>query len=102
MLNLTPEHKVYLATFIIDFRKRLDGTLAVCRAKLSCNPSSGHIFVFRNRKLTVLRCIIYDSGGFWFMEKRVSKGKFIKWPKTQHDVCELSFAQLKQLLDNEP
>lgn len=100
MLNLTPNHKVYLATSVIDFRKRLDGTLAVCRAKLQCDPGSGHVFVFRNRKLTVLRCIVHDKGGFWFMEKRLSKGRFIKWPKTQHDVCELTLAQLKQLLDN--
>jgi len=101
MLNITPHHKVFLATRIFDFRKRLDGTVALCRAQFQRDPSSGHIFVFRNRKLTVLRCIVYDKGGYWFMEKRLSKGKFIKWPKTQYDACTLSLTQLKELLENE-
>jgi len=81
MLNLTDKHKVFLAVQPIDFRTRLDGTLARCRQQLQCDPSMGHVFVFRNKKMSVIRCIVYDKGGFWFMEKRLSKGKYLYWPK---------------------
>lgn len=101
MLTLTAKHKLFLSVQPIDFRTRLDGTLAICRQQLNQDPSCGHVFIFRNKKLTVIRCIVYDSGGFWFVEKRLSKGSYRYWPKTAYDACELSMAQLQQLLDNQ-
>ncbi len=102
MLTLTDKHKVFLAVNPIDFRSRLDGSLAICRQHLESNPSSGNVFVFRNKKMTVIRCIVYDKGGFWFMEKRLSKGKYRYWPKSAYSACELTSLQLQQLLGNQP
>jgi len=102
MLNLTDKHKVFLAVNPIDFRTRLDGTLAICRQQLESDPSTGHVFVFRNKKMTVIRCIVYDNGGFWFVEKRLSKGKYHYWPKSGYSACELTPLQLHQLLGNQP
>jgi transposase len=101
MLTITDTHKVFLAVDAIDFRSRLEGTIAICRQQLQQNPQSGHLFVFRNRKLTTIRCIIYDNGGFWFMEKRLSKGRFHHWPKVDYDSCELTATQLSHLLNDE-
>lgn len=101
MLSLTEKHKVFLAVQPIDFRTRLDGTLALCRRQLQCDPSTGHVFVFRNKKMTVIRCVVYDRGGFWFMEKRLSKGKYLYWPKNPYEACELTSTQLQQLLSNQ-
>lgn len=101
MLSLTDKHKVFLAVQPIDFRTRLDGTLALCRQQLQFDPSTGHVFVFRNKKMTVIRCVVYDRGGFWFMEKRLSKGKYLYWPKSAYEACELTSMQLQQLLSNQ-
>jgi transposase len=80
MLAITDKHKVFLAINPIDFRTRLEGTLALCRNQLEQDPMCGHVFVFRNRKTTTIRCILYDKGGFWLMEKRISKGHYHYWP----------------------
>jgi transposase len=101
MFSITYQHKVFLAIAPIDFRKRLDGTLALCKNQLQLDPMSGHIFVFRNKKTTTLRCIIYDNGGFWWIEKRLSKGLF-NWPKSSYECCELTPTQLTMLLSNMP
>jgi transposase len=100
MLTMTDKHKVFLAIHKIDFRTRLEGTLAICRHQLELDPQSGHVFVFRNRKATTIRLIIYDQGGFWLMEKRLSKGSFRYWPQGPYATCELTATQLMQLLNN--
>lgn len=101
MLTITHKHKVFLAVHPLDFRRRLDGTLAVCRQQLELEPMSGHVFVFRNKKTTTIRCIIYDNGGFWLTEKRLSKGRFKYWPKSSYDCCEMTPTQLNILLSNQ-
>lgn len=101
MLTITDKHKVFMAINPIDFRTRLEGTLSICRRQLQFNPQSGHVFVFRNKKGTTIRCIIYDKGGFWLMEKRLSKGRYHYWPKMPYDTCELTATQLSQLLNNQ-
>lgn len=102
MLTITDKHRIFLAVNPIDYRSRLEGTLAVCRHQLQQDPLSGHVFVFRNKKMTNIRCVIYDNGGFWFMEKRLSKGRYRYWPHTPYDSCELTATQLTQLLANQP
>lgn len=102
MLTITDKHRIFLAVNSIDYRSRLEGTLAICRYQLQQDPLYGHVFVFRNKKLTNIRCIIYDNGGFWFMEKRLSKGRYHYWPTTPYDSCELTATQLTQLLANQP
>jgi len=101
ILGISEHHKIFLAVQPIDFRTRLDGTLAICRQRLACDPGTGHVFIFRNKKMTVIRCIVYDKNGFWFMEKRLSKGKYHFWPKSAYSACELTPLQLQQLLGNQ-
>lgn len=101
MLAITDKHRVFLAINPIDFRTRLNGSLAICRQQLELDPSTGHIFVFRNKKTTTIRCIIYDHGGFWFMEKRLSKGRFKYWPASRYECCEMTATQLNMLLSND-
>jgi transposase len=102
MLTITDKHRIFLAVNPIDYRTRLEGSLAICRQQLQQDPLCGHVFVFRNKKMTNIRCIIYDNGGFWFMEKRLSKGRYHYWPDTSYDSCELTATQLTQLLNNQP
>lgn len=102
MLTITDKHKVFLGLMAIDFRTCLEGTLAICRKQWQLDPQCGHVFVFRNRNMTTIRIIIYDKGGFWLMEKRLSKDRYYYWPKTAYDTCELTPTQLMQLVNNQP
>ncbi|WP_342272515.1 IS66 family insertion sequence element accessory protein TnpB [Candidatus Tisiphia endosymbiont of Parasteatoda lunata] len=45
MLQLTPASVIFVATIAIDFRKGIDGLIAVCRQKLSSDPLNGSLFL---------------------------------------------------------
>jgi transposase len=100
MLAITPKHKVYLAVQAIDFRRGIEGLSALCRTQFLLDPFSGHCFIFRNKKASAIKILIYDSQGFWLCQKRLSKGAFRYWPKASNAVVMLNSAQLQVLLHN--
>lgn len=98
MLTITNEHKIYIACRAVDFRKGIDGYAAVCRRQFNLNPLSGHCFIFRNRRSTAIKILLYDGTGFWLCHKRLSKGRFKQWPKTTSDIVTINANQLSLLL----
>lgn len=100
MLQITPKHKIFIAISAIDFRKGIDGLVALCRQQLQCDPLTGHVFLFRNKKATAIKLLVYDSQGFWLCHKRLSAGRFQHWPKASQAVGNLSVTQLQVLLYN--
>jgi len=100
MLQLTPQMRIYLAVQPVDFRKGIDGLAYVCKRTLDIDPFSGVLFVFRNRRGTALKILIYDGQGFWLCMKRFSKGKLNWWPERNDAICHLSVSKLHILLYN--
>jgi transposase len=84
MIQITPQMRVLVAIEPVDFRRGIDGLARVCRAVLRSDPFSGTVFVFRNRRATAVRLLVYDGQGFWLCYKRLSKGRFRWWPKHEH------------------
>lgn len=88
MMQLTPQHRLFVQVAPIDFRKGIDALVGFCRSKLQQNPFSGTIFAFRNQKGTAIKLLTYDGTGFWLMQKRFSQGKLRYWPKnTDEPIC---------------
>lgn len=52
----------------------------MCRDRLVSDPFSGTAYVFRNRRGTAIKVLIFDGQGFWLCHKRLSAGKFRSWP----------------------
>jgi len=101
MIQITPQMRILVAVQAVDFRKGIDGLAGVCRGKLQKDPFSGYVFVFRNRRGTSLKVLMYDGQGFWLCQKRLSKGKFKWWPKqTEVMLRTLAANQLQTLLWN--
>ncbi|AQS36623.1 IS66 Orf2 like protein [Shewanella psychrophila] len=98
MIHLTANTKIFIATEPADFRKGIDGLSAVCRLQLAKDPRSGTVFVFINRSKTMIRALTYDGTGFWLMTKRLSTGKFKRWPRSTIPVTAMVATQLRQLL----
>ena len=82
MLQITPQMKVLVAVEPVDFRKGIDGLAAVCKTTLQRDPFAGTVFVFRNRRATAIKVLVYDGQGFWLCQKRLSEGRFRWWPKS--------------------
>jgi len=81
MIQLTPQMRILVAIEPADFRKGIDGLARLARDELDSDPFSGWIFVFRNRKATAVKILVYDGQGFWLCYKRLSSGRFRFWPR---------------------
>ena len=81
MIQITPQMRVLVAIEAVDFRKGIDGLARLCRERLASDPFSGTVFVFRSRRGTAIKLLVYDGRGFWLCQKRLSQGRFRYWPK---------------------
>ncbi len=101
MIQITPQMRILLAVEAVDFRKGIDGLSRVCRDILRSAPFSGYIFVFRNKKATSIKILMYDGQGFWLCQKRLSKGRFRWWPdKSDENSRTLAVHELQLLIWN--
>jgi len=82
MLSIAPQMRILVAVQPADFRKGIDGLAGLCRNVLREDPFSGCVFVFRNRRATAIKILVYDGQGFWLCQKRLSKGRFQWWPES--------------------
>jgi transposase len=98
MIQTSPTMRILVATQPVDFRKGIDGLAAVCRQQLQQDPMTGCVFVFRNRKGTAIKILLYDGQGFWLCQKRLSTGRFVHWPSSQSPTRTLQAHQLQVLL----
>ena len=99
MLQITPQMKILVAVEPADFRRGIDGLARLCQEKLQHDPFVGTVFVFRNRKGTALKILMYDGQGFWLCHKRLSQGRFPWWPAAAAgDAQRLAAHQLTVLL----
>ncbi len=82
MLQITPQMRVLVAVEPVDFRKGIEGLARLCREKLAEDPFRETVFVFRNRRATAVKVLVYDGQGFWLGQRRLSTGRFRHWPKS--------------------
>lgn len=98
MLAITPQMRILVAVEAVDFRKGIDSLAELCRAKLHADPFSGSVFVFRSRRATSIKLLVYDGQGFWLATKRLSKGRFRWWPQSNDASKQLRMHQAQVLL----
>jgi len=99
MIATTPQMRILVAVEPVDFRCGIDGLARICRETLRNDPFSGGLYVFRNRRATAVKLLVFDSQGFWLMQKRLSNGRFSYWPQSQTDTSQrLEAHQLQVLL----
>ena len=101
MMQITPQMRIILAVEPVDFRKGIDGLAAICRRVLKNDPFSGYVFVFRNKRGSAIKILVYDGQGFWLCQKRLSTGHFRWWPGREKGQMEqLAAHELQMLLWN--
>ncbi len=99
MIQITPQMRVLVAVESVDFRKGIDGLVRLCRENLRSDPFSGSVFVFRSRRATAIKLLVYDGRGFWLCQKRLSTGRFRYWPNgAGRSASELEAHELAVLL----
>ncbi|MBW2161816.1 MAG: IS66 family insertion sequence element accessory protein TnpB [Deltaproteobacteria bacterium] len=59
MIQITPQMRVVVAVEPADFRKGIDGLARLCKEVLHHDPFRGWVFVFRNRRATAVKILVY-------------------------------------------
>jgi transposase len=81
-----------------DMRKSFDGLYALTQNELGCNPMSGELFTFINRRGTQIKVLYFDRCGFCVWAKRLEAGKFVcDWKGVM--TREMDWTGLKCLLE---
>lgn len=101
MIAVMPQMRLLIAVEPVDFRKGIDGLVAVCRQQLQADPMSGAVFVFGSRSRKSIKILVYDGQGFLLCQKRLSEGRFAWWPQSAEAASlPLQAHQLQLLLWN--
>lgn len=81
-------------------RKGYDGLYGIIQTVMECNPLSGDVYLFYNRRHNQIRMIVYDQGGLVMLSKRLSKGTFetIKHESTSNKIS-VSFTHLMCIME---
>ncbi|NAZ72077.1 IS66 family insertion sequence element accessory protein TnpB [Vibrio toranzoniae] len=98
MLIQNPEFKIWLYTEPVDMRKQFDGLAALVQSKFGVRASNGELFVFINRKRTMMKILYYRKGGYCLWSKRLERGLYqqLGSPTQKHP---LTWTQLQCLID---
>lgn len=87
-------------TGVADMRKGYDGLFGMIQSIMQCNPLSGDVYMFYNRRHNQIRMIVYDRGGLVILSKRLSKGTFeIIDPETELKKIPVSFTHLMCIME---
>ncbi|MCB9290699.1 MAG: IS66 family insertion sequence element accessory protein TnpB [Lewinellaceae bacterium] len=76
MMGFTPAQRYYLSREPADMRKSFDGLSGLVRQGLSRDPLSGEVFIFLNRRRTMIKILVWDRSGFVIWSKRLERGTF--------------------------
>ena len=98
MIQISPQRRILLAVEPVDFRKGIDGLVALCRQKLQSEPFEGALIVFSSRRRKALKILVYDGQGFGLCQKRLSEGRFAWWPRSGGPSTQMLDAHQLQLL----
>lgn len=93
----TMNEPIWFCPTVIDFRNQIDGLIMLIADQLLLNPTSGQLFLFRDRTGKKIKILWWDRNGFWMFYKRMEKGKLI-FPKSDEKAMVLTRDQLSWLL----
>lgn len=90
--------KVYLAVGVTDMRKSINGLSVLVEDQLDLDPFSGHLYVFSNRKRTMVKVLYWDRNGFCLWHKRLECDRF-QWPESRQEVLSIGRRELGWLME---
>ena len=76
MLTLPPSVRIHVALRPVDMRAQFDGLAGAVREYIGGDPLSGHLFMFFNRRRTIVKALYWDRSGYCLWAKRLEKGCF--------------------------
>ena len=97
MLALTGTQRIMLYRTATDMRKSFDGLSGLVRQHFDDQLFSGALYVFLNRRRTLVKILYWDRDGLAVWSKRLERGTF-RMPQAREGRVELSAVELSMLL----
>ena len=103
MFGIGAATRIYVATGDTDMRLGFNGLYGLVCNRLRCDPLSGHLFLFANKRRDRMKVLFFDGSGLWVCSKRMEGGR-LRWPiaPSSEDKIQLSreeFALLVGCID---
>ena len=90
--------RLWLYTPATDMRKSFNGLSALVKNALRENPLSGDLFIFLNRRRTMMKLLYFDTSGYCIWMKKLEAGAF-QLPLHGGDKVLLNRTQLTLILE---
>lgn len=97
MILQTPVRRILAYREPVDMRKSFNGLYGIVTSVLREDPLAPTLFVFFNRRRTLLKALYWDRTGFCLVAKRLERGRFLL-PGNDR-LQELDERRLRLLLD---
>jgi len=97
----SPQVRIFVCREPVDMRKSFDGLSGVVIDVVDHDPQSGHLFLFFNRRRSMMKALVWESSGYWVLSKRLEGGRFQVFDRASASSTnfELSSSELALLLD---
>ena len=90
---------IFLYRLPADMRKQIIGLSQMVQGYVGGNPFSESLYVFCNRRRSLIKCLYWDKSGFAMWVKQLDQDRF-PWPKKlDHDVVTLTPREFGWLLE---
>lgn len=102
MIGFAAQVRVFLYRQPTDMRKSFHGLVALTESGMGCNPLSGDLFVFVNRRRDRIKILYWGQSGFCIWYQQLQRGTY-QLPGheslQERDVLEVTRSQLSLILD---
>jgi transposase len=97
MIRFSESIRVYVSFARIDFRRGLDGLLALIQETFGHEAQENYLFIFCDASRKKIKVVWWDRNGFMRLYKRLEAGKF-QFPKIRSGKIQLNRLQFECLL----
>lgn len=73
----SPSRRILAYREPVDMRKQFNGLVGLVQNAIREDPLSGTVYVFFNRRRTILKAVYWDRTGFCLFAKRLEQGRFV-------------------------
>jgi transposase len=100
MINLPHTVRVFLHAPATDLRKGFDALGGLVTTAFGHDPTSGHLFLFVNRRRDRIKILYWDRDGLAIWYKRLESPGTFQLPPVPHDAVsiEMTVTQLSLIL----